>query len=510
MKPVDIRPWAEGRVSYISSILEADNHPDNQGSAPLTLADMETRTDLLSASISPVWETNSGKSAEDIADKVIKLCQDLNQTPTIKASIQLYQILFTDYYTHFGTWASIEKRWNNSELASSDFMFDLFMDWFEFAPEVRVAEAALFFLARTRKKPPLDILMSVAHDYRLSVAVGSLIKNQYDADEDILIRIAKLHHYAVREITLSFLKTVEREENIEWLLTEGYNSKAYYHPCGYYAALHCDLLSLLKAPVIEPDRLVHYAKIIGDMCQAWGGASSWRNIEDYEDGLEAIEFFFTHVNRNKQPVALAGELRDILRYLDSALLEYDGDPSIDCDKFAQLYDTGQAFFVEPYFSYEERLRYLFWEQPKPTISDLQTHGIQKFHDVLYVCTEEDDHVLLEQVVDWVHKFLCMDSDLQTQDARKTELLSQRMPGICSGGIAGLQDPGLSSVYGQLLLQTTQALKGTAHVGIEILLTSLKTDYPHLPKAAAEAFLSWADQSKVPEEAKALIALHQEE
>ena len=510
MSLADIRPWSQGRTAYVDSVIHEHVERDNRVSGHPTLAELATRTDLLAAAVTPVWETNSGRGAEEIAGKVMELAQSINEAPNLGSSIRLYQILFTDYYTHFGAWTIIGRSWDESALAHSDFMFDLFMDWFEHAPEEKVADSALFFLSRTKKKPPLDSLMRVAHDYRLSVGVGALVKRQYNADEDVLISIAKMHHYSVREIILSYLETVKRTENIEWLLTEGYDSKAFYHPCGYYAAVHGDLLTLLRAPRVAPERLVHFANILGDMCQASGGSPSWKTIEDYPDAMEAIALFYEHVRQNKQSVTLASQLSDTLYYLQAHTGDEDDELVFDRVELTRLYEIGQAFFVEPSFSKEERLRYLYWERPEPTLDDLEIYGVEKFYDLLELSKDQENESLLRGVVDWVHDYLKLDAVPDVREARKKELLANRMPGVCSGGIAGLQDPDLSSIYGQLLLQTAQALQGAVKpIGAQLLLAGLKTDYPHLPKAAADVFLSWADQSEIPEEARLMLVPYTE-
>jgi hypothetical protein len=129
-----------------------------------------------------------------------------------------------------------------------------------------------------------------------------------------------------------------------------------------------------------------------------------------------------------------------------------------------------------------------------------------FHDAVQAAraaraVPDDRH--LATVVEWAVDYLQLAADPAARDARKRALLAQRMPGVCAGGLAGLTDPDLSSVYGQILLQIAQALQGRPPMGKPILLAALETDYPHLPTLAATVLRGWPDTA-VPEEARQFL------
>lgn len=507
--PQDIRPWAPSRNSFVASLLSDEIANESHSHDNLTLEDLHTRTDLLAETVTPVWNTNSGRSDVEISDQVMALLESLQDSPNRAEAIRLYQILFTDYFTHYGTWGRLNEKWQHSDLAESDFIFGLFMDWLLHAPDHEPVDAALFFLARTKKAPPMEFLLDLGIHPRMAVAVAALVARRFNADEDAIIRLASMHKYGARETILSFLRTVDRPENKDWLLTVGYDSGADYHPCGYYAAVHGDLLERLQEPSIDQERLVHYGKILGDMCQAWGGSSSWRSIEDYAEAPQAIGLFFDHVRTSNACRAMAAELRDILYYLNQAVEDADEDPDgddrppFDVDLLKQLHAEGRALFARPDFTEEETLKFLWWERPDPTIEDLRAEGPPKFHDVLELAKTSSDNQALEQVVAWAIDYLELNSGEAAQRERQQALLDERMPGICTGGLAGVTDPNLGSVYGQILLQMAQALKGRAPMGAELLIAGLRTDYPHLPEVAAEVLREWPANS-IPPEAKRLL------
>ena len=80
---------------------------DGDGNSPclsrsnLTLQELHGRTDILSEVIPPVWESNKGHNDTEIPDKIMALIEELAKNPNRRASIQLYQVVFSDYYTHW-------------------------------------------------------------------------------------------------------------------------------------------------------------------------------------------------------------------------------------------------------------------------------------------------------------------------------------------------------------------------------------------------------------------------
>lgn len=480
MQPANIVPWAAGRTNRFDSSL-----------ATLTLAELEIRADLLSARVTPVWGAIKGHNDIEMANEIVTLLKRLVQEPCREDSIRLYQLFFTDYYTHFGTWNRLDAKWHEFGFAKSEFLYNFFLYWAEKAPDRMPIDAALFFLGRTNAKPPMELLLKLGSSHSLAVGSAAVIVKQYEADESALIRLAALHGFAVRERILSFLVEVKQPENKEWLLTDGYNSGADYHPCGYYAAVHGDLLSRLQADDVSFEMLGHYGRILADMCQAAGGSLTWKTIHDYTDAPETIERFFHLVSDLQAAKSMPSQLRDILRFISNETPQEDGEDTIwDAHQLTKIFSLGRALFSAPYFSRQEIANYLYWEQPPLTIENLQEQGIVVFYDVLELAIKSDDDNNLSDVISWAIDYLHLNAIEEEREQRKIDLLSERMPGVCSGGIAGIQDPGLGSIYGQVLLQIAQALEGYSPLGEPILLAALKTDYPHLPGIAAEMLRQW--------------------
>jgi len=390
------------------------------------------------------------------------------------------------------------------ELAKSPFLFHFFLDWAEEAPDVGPVDAALFFLARTNKKPPMTLMLELGRNRFLAAASASVIAAQYDADEDALIKLAAIHGFGARQRILSFLRIVSHPENKEWLLTKGYDSGAEYHPCGYYAAIHGDLLSRLQHPEVTPEMLYHYGYIIADMCQAAGGDSAWKCINDYNDAPEAIGLFFNHVRVQNAARELPSQLSEILWFLHVEQPNDDAKGSMwGAGVSEALYESGRSFFMHPFFDEEEAARWLYWEQAAPTIEDLKERGHSVFYDVLEAAKESADNQDLSAIVSWAIDSLALTGDKDTREVRKNTLLAEPMPGVCSGGIAGLTDPNLGSVYGQVLLQMAQALNGRSPMGLPLLTAALETNYPHLPEVAMETLRQWP-QELLPSEVRAIL------
>lgn len=491
-----LRPWAHNRKSLRSSILnlEGEEAPSLSHSN-LSLTELHDRDDILAARVSPIWNTIKGHDDKELSDAIITLLQRLRNTPTQEDSILLYQLFFTSWFTHFGTWRTLEAALGETDLLESDFIYHYFLFWVEEAPDIDPIDSALFILARCQRKVPMEVLRDLGRHHLLVSAVASTIRYHYNADEDALIDLAKLHGYGSRVVVLSNLQTVRNETNKHWLLTEGYESGADYHPCAYYAAVHGDLLGRLReASSVTPEMLTHYGRCLALMCETVGGSPNWVSIDDYQKAPEAITLFFDHVERMALVTPMHRELSDILYYL----VEKTGSDytSLIWDEtlLAGLQQRGRRFFLPPWMPEEETLTWLWWERPDPTIEDLKDGDLSVFHDVLESVKDFGSTDELLALVSWATEFLGLNAEPQLREDRKKYLLSERMPGVCTGGIAGLTDPHLSSVYGQILLQTIQALKGKAPMGKALFKAALETDYPHLPMIAAETLEGWPDDA----------------
>lgn len=502
-----VRPWAAGRQSMLDWISNDGDDDSPSMSSNLTLLELHDRNDILSEVVPLVWESNQGRSDIEISDKVMALIDELAQNPNRRTSIQLYQIVFSDYYTHFGTWRQLDEKLAASRLLQSALVYQLFRFWLEEAPDSKAVDFALFVLTRTERKPLVGVLLELGRYHPFVSGVASAIHRQYDADEYLLIHLAAQYRGGMRLTVLSRLERVTRPENKKWLLTQGYDSGLYeggldYEPCAYYAAVYGDLLKRLKEPHVTPEQLVHYSRMLAIMSRAVGGASSWKTIEDYEHAPEAIRLLFAYIRRTGVASSVLRELSDILYVLTHTRDDDSDEATWEIQDIEPLRMEGRALFEPPWVEESEAGRWLYWERPEPTIDDLRAGELGDFHSILKEVSEADDNDAFSEIVDWAIDFLSLQEAPEVRNARKQELLGERMPGICKGGLAGLTDPNLSTIYGQILLQIVLELKDRKPMGAPLLLAGLNTDYPHLPKAAAAVLVSWPDED-VPEHAREL-------
>jgi len=199
---------------------------------------------------------------------------------------------------------------------------------------------------------------------------------------------------------------------------------------------------------------------------------------------------------------LLKELADVLYFLEHQ------DPEL-CWPEATLQPLKRqcrAFFATPLVMEAELHKYLWWERPPPKAENLKAGAIHELNSVLDAATSNDSDDELVAVITWATDYLCLQESSDLREQRRFELLETKMQGVCSGGIAGLTDARLGSIYGQVLLQIVQALDDRQPIGLELplLLAALDTDFPHLPKAAAEVLTRWP-AAKIPEYARARIA-----
>jgi hypothetical protein len=83
-----------------------------------------------------------------------------------------------------------------------------------------------------------------------------------------------------------------------------------------------------------------------------------------------------------------------------------------------------------------------------------------------------------------------------------------MPGVRTGGIFGVTEPNLGSVYGQVVLQLLQALRKAPGVGQDIIRAGLNSDIRFHRVTAADALLEWPDLSGHPDLVEAINAARQ--
>lgn len=503
------QPWRVGRPSGRSRISASEDSgewirlPSYQGD----LSDVAQLDDVLAARVNPIWEALRGREASEIARRIMELLHDLHHKPTLEAAVQLYQLWLADWVMPWAVWPHLREALSESDLADSLRLHELFVHWASESPDEDAIGASLFMLTHIRRSPPPAPILELGGYRRFVPGVARLVAVHYDADEDLLIGLARRRRLDAISV-LCHLRSVEKPENREWLLTAGYDSGLYeggidYEPAAYFAAVHGRLLERLREAEIAPDHLVHYARIVAIMAQAAGGASSWKTLPDYADGPAVVERLFEHIGRTRQSLTLLRELRDLLCFLYPG--RYDAEhmgeywPPESCQR---LYALGRLLF-EPPFADDTALSSLWWEQPKPTLDDVRAGNLAVLDEVLENASDYADESAIADVVAWAIEYLALEADWEAREQRALELTHERMPGPCKGGLAGVTHEGLGSVYGQVLLQVALALRGFSPMGWPLLRASLETDFPHLPAAAASVLEGWPD-SAFPPQANAFL------
>jgi hypothetical protein len=484
-------PWHPSRQSVHSHIMDGNNLVSIPGNfAYRSLTDVANQRDLLATYVEPVWCSYKGLEGTVIAEKMISLMSELAESPSLEASIQLYQLFLAYFILPWSVWSNLSDSIRNSPLTESTFLQAYFLSWLQHSPDEVAVDAALFLLKYLHVSPPLTLLLELGRYRRLVSGVASLIETHHNADEDALIGLAASHTQSARLNALQFLQAVVKPENQQWLLTDGYDSGIEYEPCAYYAAVKGGLLARLQAAEVPPTMLVHYARSLAIMANAFGG--NVRTLFHYPDGPEAVERLFHHIAQVGQSTAFRSELWGILRLLFGRLKDAKDEtdyPPWTVAVCQRLYTLGRLHF-EPPLANEDATEELYWEKPKPTLNDVIAGNLTVLSEVLEEAWLYSGDETVSKIVEWATAYLCLEADPQVRAQRAEELLQLPMPGVLSGGWDGVTHPGWASVYGQILLQTVQAMPEGKPIGWPLLRTCLESNLPHLRLAAANVFVRW--------------------
>ncbi len=497
---VALTPWAVGRESVRDYLNRTQSHmrlpyemsESVQSVYKKSLVEIGNAPDLFAENITPVADDLKG--IDDIAGLTVDLIRDFVDNPVRSKLIQLYQVFFSDWLMPFNMWSKLSSLLKESDIVEREDVYQLFLWWVVEAPDTNPVDFALFMLARTKYQPPLDLLIDFGVSHKFVPGVSSVISMHYEDSEEPLIFLAKHHTGSARQSILRFLKSVEQPENRQWLLAEGYDSQFDYEPCAYEAVIHGHLIERLRGETVLLNDLLHYARALEILCDAAGGSSSWYTINDYKEGPEAVDLLIKHVRSHSVPEKLWRSLARVLHFLVDGWKGYDDEESQywPDDVCKELAIELRALLTLPHIPEEVRLKLLYWEQPEPTISDLESGDLSVFHDVLESAVSEED---LTGVINWAIDYLQLNGDIKTRKARREELNNQTMPGICLGGLAGLTERDLSSVFGQIILQILLKLKkGPVKPGWPILKQGLNSDQTLLRSIAVEALSQWPDEA----------------
>ena len=484
-----ISPWARGRPGVLAQ-LEAGCTQFATGHRTATLEQLALEEGLFAQRVDPVWPTLKQRSPEEITDSVFALLAKVTKEHCLVSSIQLYQIFYTDWYMHYGTWRELAATLDRLAADEAQAIQGYFLFWLEHSPDLQNLDAALFFLKRLPAAIELRILFQLAQVSELVSGVASVLATLPSLDEvqreNALITLAQANFGSNRLSIIGFIERVTDPGNKHWLLTEGYDSGVDYHPCAVQAAVLGDMIGSLRANQIDPELLLHHGQCIKIMCDNVGGSPSWAVITDYPDAEEALNLYLSHLSE----LAEVSEHLPVLKGIYYVLAHDDDNELLSEDAAEKMRGRLDGYFSAPSMDLETRRSWLWWERPEPTLDDLISGEITELNKVLGNIVEQKDEEKMQQLVAWATDFLQLDAAPDLARSHKESLLRVEFNGVRTGGLAAVTDPVLKSVYGQLLLQISQALKHFPTLGGRLLQVGTETQCAHLPEVAAETLANW--------------------
>lgn len=490
-------PWAAGRPAILTALsgeADVDSLPDSavhDETRTQPLAALAVRLDLFSTVVDPLIEAIDKDT--DVATLIGDALSAFSDAPSLAPATRLYQLLLNDKHYPDNTWRRLAAILRDGPLGEDRAVRDLLVGWLAEAPDRTPIDTSLFLLTYLRSEPPqIELLQGLARHHGFVSGVAAVITRRFDLPvvETALLTLAKLYSGTLRTMILQRLTTVESTAGRDWLLTEGYDNGLDYETSAWSAAVLGRMIEGLREPELPLDDLVHRARTLERMAEVAGMQpffGHWFSINDYSDGPEALGHVIDHAGRLAElPAVLWRPLVDLLYFLE----EDGAGESVDGEQFWPEAVVGElaarlaALLDRP----EVDVNAYWWRRPDPTLADLQAGAIDKLNPVV---SRADGQALLA-VVDWVIGYLALDAPAEAARLRREELLATPLAGTRQGGLAGMTDEALGSVYGQVLLQLLLRLKETGTVaGWPLLRAALAAEVPMLREVAAGTLEAWS-------------------
>jgi hypothetical protein len=397
---------------------------------------------------------------------------------------QLYLLLLDYWRTPRAVWPALSEQIAADDVRRDPHVGRLFAHWLMHAPDWTVVDCALFALARVDHSPPQHVLEVLGSSRDLADGAAWVLSRHHPGADRSFMAIARRVEDGTRARVLRFVREVSDPADRAWLLDEGYQSWD-CDSCAHEAAVLGRLLEALRDSIDEPARFERYVRVLGAMAKSMlAGNPSVAKLDDYVDGPATVAIVIEHINRYGTTIEMREHMKYVLCFLsdedgkDWAFWPYEERARAARELREALTATGSN--DEPFF----------WERDHSTIANLDAGELDKLNHVI------DDAELygdFAQLVDWAERFLGLHEAAEVANARRDELLGQKMSGVHAGGLAGLTDDRLSSVYGQVLLQVLLAMRGKGRMGDRLVTVGLESDMPHVPNVAREVVAGWEDE-----------------
>jgi len=469
-----------GRVGYSLPCDEV------RGLLQLPFRELVIQTELFAARVEPVVDDFSNDS--DLASALASVIDEVTQKADPRAQIRLYQLLISDWRWHYKTLGTLDGLLKRSALLERPGVYAYFHWMLTATPDVHPANFALWMLSRTRPLPPIETLHVFALHERFTAAACRTIAERWNDSEDILIGVARIHQGWGRIHALDALTTVTKPGNRAWLLREGYKNRVMNAYTDYTAAVHGGLADRLASHDLDLEELIDLATILEGLCDLGP-----RDVDlgNYPDGADACHRLLDRCSGQQVDERLFWAVWRIVEFVEDALTAERADsgelePGWTAETRRSIAQRGRKYLSRSDWPTELIVRWQRIVSP-PVVQELD-ENLERFYWVLNAAQSPD---ALQQVVDWVTRFLHLDRDDAAQaDRRRIELEALPMPGVRTGGIAGLDDPKLGSVYGQLVLYLLQAFERAPGMGIAIIRAGLASEIRFHRRAAATALRGW--------------------
>lgn len=492
-----IRPWASGRVSIYAWLADSERTglPDDDlwsrvegegdQEAPIRrpLPQMAADGRVFGRFVTPCVDELPEETT--LAGLVSRLLRDA-RGGSLDAAVQLYQLFVCQDRMRWAVWPLLHEHFSDQAQAEDLFVFTLFDVWLRESPDREIVDLALFVLTRHRRPPCEEVLRTLGRDWRFASGAASVLATHYAPAEDALIEIGRQHGGNTRHAVLSYLTRVEHPANRRWLLTEAYDLEDYYSPAGFPAAIHGRLLDALREHPIEPEMLVHHARMLGGLSSVARGGPRGDSIANYADGPEAVALLLDAVEDEGTPEPFWRPLVDVLYFMET--VDEDEAALWTPEVTAPLASRLRALLSAPHV----RPDLFWWERRTPTLEDLEAGNLSVLNTVADAAADDED--ALRALVDWAEDFLSLDEPDDVRTARRAELLVIALDGVRVGGLAGMTDDDLGSVYGQVLLQVLLKLRGRAPMAHRLVRQAVSETMPHVPETAAAILAKWQDDT----------------
>jgi hypothetical protein len=286
-------------------------------------------------------------------------------------------------------------------------------------------------------------------------------------------------------------------------LREGYTNSVLPIYTVHAAAMHGDLVGRLRADLVPLGDLVHAGAILDELTQM-GGPSSVPGLGEYGHGPEACRRFIVHVVSKTPDERLFWNVARIVEWTEYEHADED-TPAWTAESRAEVAALGRACLGDP--GWPRGLVERWLEQSRasvPTLESLSEGDLSRFHEIVAAAVEADE---VEPVAAWATTLLCLRATSAERAAARAELEAIEMPGVRAGGVRGLTDPRLGSIYGQVVLQVLLALRGSPGVGASLIRAALDSDIPFHRQVAAGVLGNWPPPVP-PDMLDALVAAHE--